>query len=191
MLEYQLSSGQYQELMQGQALKRGEEFKQKLSETVTLAETVIKDVRRISYNLRPAMLDDLGILPTIKWYTTNFTRHYQTEIQINASDKTEELPIEMKLLMYRVVQESLTNIAKHSHADSVFINLKDKDNVFLLEIIDDGIGFEVDDILLPRPEATGLGLLGMRERLRLVGGKINIMSQLGKGTTIQAEFPWA
>ena len=177
------------ELMQGQTFKRGEDFKRKLSEATKLAEHVIQDVRRISTTLRPAMLDDLGILPTIRWYAANFVKNYETEVLVEASDSAEELPEEIKLLMYRVVQESLTNVAKHANADNVLIILNKKTNSFVLEIIDDGVGFEEDIITVPRPEGTGLGLSGMRERLRLVGGSINIQSHLGKGTRIAAKFP--
>ena len=177
------------ELMQGQTFKHGEEFKKKLTETTSLAEDVIKDVRRISSDLRPAMLDDLGVLPTIRWHTTNFMKNYNMEVQLDVSDAAENLPDEIKLLMYRVVQESLTNVAKHANADNVQIILKEVEDVFLLEIIDDGVGFDEESIILPRQEGSGLGLLGMRERLRLVGGSIAIQSQLGKGTRIVARFP--
>jgi signal transduction histidine kinase len=145
----------------------------------------MEDVRRIGMNLRPALLDDLGLLPTIGW----FVREYQTtypSIRVKKQTEIEEaqLPDPLKAVIYRILQEAMNNIAKHSKANLVSIFLmRKKDDRIELVIEDNGIGFDRESV------KRGLGLGSMRERAELSVGSFDIESVKGRGTVIRASWP--
>ena len=156
-----------------------------LEAIMPIIQRSMEDVRRIGMNLRPALLDDLGLLPTIGW----FVREYQTtypSIRVEKQTEIEEtqLPDPLKAVIYRILQEAMNNIAKHSKANLVSIFLmRKKDDRIELVIEDNGIGFDRESV------KGGLGLGSMRERAELSVGSFDIESVKGRGTVIRASWP--
>jgi signal transduction histidine kinase len=145
----------------------------------------MEEVRRIGMNLRPALLDDLGLLPTIGWFVREYQNTYPS-IRVEKQTEIEEtqVPDPLKAVIYRIVQEAMTNIAKHSKANHVSIFLMRKmDGRIELVIEDNGIGFDMESI------KKELGLGSMRERAELSGGSFDIESVKGKGTVIRGSWP--
>jgi len=158
----------------------------RIDELDTILDSVINQVHEISLNLRPAMLDVLGLLPTIKSYGNQFSVrtgiivHTENDININ-------LEKEQEIHLYRIVQEAFTNVVKHAHAKNIFIHLGTKRNILILSIQDDGCGF-----LLKEKENiphVGIGLIGMRERVNSLKGKMEISTSPQKGTKIEIQIP--
>lgn len=145
----------------------------------------IEEVKRIGMNLRPALLDDLGLLPTIGWFIREYQNTYPS-IRVEKQTQIEEtqVPDPLKAVIYRILQEAMNNVAKHSKANLVSISLMRKmDGRIELVIEDNGIGFDLETI------KKGLGLGSMRERAELSGGSLDIESVRGKGTSIRASWP--
>jgi signal transduction histidine kinase len=154
-----------------------------------LTAAALDSVRRMATDLRPAALDDLGLVPAMKAYGERFTRNWGIDVTIETKGVTRRLPPETELVLYRVFQEALTNIAKHSGAGRVRVALARRRNQVVLSIEDNGRGFAATD--RARPEGTGMGLFGMRERLALVNGTLETNSNKGGGATIVARVPLA
>ena len=154
-------------------------------DTISMVRHAIEESRGISTNLRPPMIDDLGILATIRWFCREFQKVYAS-IRIEYRKEIEEgdMPEPLKIVIYRILQEALNNVAKHSHADKVLIFLHKRDADIMLRIEDNGQGFN-----LTANSDEGIGLSGMKDRATLSGGTIEIQSHAGKGTTIQASWP--
>ena len=148
-----------------------------------LVLSTLHDVRRLAVELRPKALDDFGLEPALERLTTTFGE--QTAISVDYHARiAERLPADVETTLYRIVQEALTNIVKHAQATRVSVVVTRQRNSVKAVIEDDGIGFEQEET-----REDGLGLLGMRERLQLVGGRFTIESAAGSGTTIVAEVP--
>jgi PAS domain S-box-containing protein len=161
-----------------------------LKPIVTVVQEAIEEARRIQRNLRPPILDDLGILPTITWFCREFEKAYpaiRIEGQIDIEE--DDVPDSLKIIIFRVLQESFNNIAKYSQAELVRLSLKGSDGKIDLAIHDDGVGFDVDNVLSGGKLNTGLGLTSMRERAALSGGSLVIESQKGAGTAVKASWP--
>jgi PAS domain S-box-containing protein len=155
-----------------------------LEDILTLLKNGIEETRRIMTNLRPAILDDLGILPTINWFCREFEKVY-THIQVHKETPIaeEDVPDNLKTVIFRILQEGMNNFAKHGNGDSVFVSLSRTGRAIELEIRDNRVGFE--------PEATrkGFGLSSMKERAELAGGVFTLESAKGQGTRIRAKWP--
>ena len=143
----------------------------------------LQDVRRLAVELRPKALDDFGLAPALERLSTSFAEQTGIETHLEARLPEGRLPSETETVLYRVVQESLTNIVKHAQAQRVSIVLQSKPGKVTAVIEDDGRGFSTD-----QESADGLGLVGMRERVALVGGRVEIESS-SAGTTIVVEVP--
>ncbi len=160
-----------------------------IESVVPLARGAVEEVRRISKNLRPSSLDDLGILATISWSCQEFCSLYP---EIDMEDRIEigedQVPDSLKIVIYRVFQEALNNIAKHSGADLVHISLIGTGEMIDMTIHDNGEGFEMDHILSDERSGRGLGIAGMKERTELSGGSFLIESSRGGGTTVKASW---
>jgi signal transduction histidine kinase len=139
-------------------------------------------VRNMALLLRPSMLDDLGLVPAVEWYAREMSRRGETEVEVRAENISDELPDPLKLCIYRMVQEALNNANRHAHAKNVSVDLKQSANSISVKIEDDGSGFD--------PKRTrGMGLLGMEERVKRLGGTLTIESRPGTRTIIRAELP--
>ncbi len=154
-----------------------------------MSDQAITELRNIMANLRPAQLDDLGLAPALRWYLSQHQARYPTtHVQLNIEKLPGRLPPEHETILFRVVQEALTNIQRHAQATQVSLNLAQNRSSVRLEMIDNGVGF--DPKQPPRHEpGSGLGLPGMRERVALVNGRLEVDSAPGKGTRIVVELP--
>jgi len=161
--------------------------RRRLQTVITMAQLATEEVRRIQTDLRPPMLDDLGILATLSWFIREFEKVYskiriQSQFNIRETDLREDL----KIVIYRIVQEALHNAAKHSQAERIRIHLKKDGERVELAVSDNGLGITLDNIPASDDGKRGLGLASMRERTRLSGGEFRLESRKGKGTRIRA-----
>ena len=168
----------------------GENDRMLLNRLVPMIKSAITDVRRIIRNLRPSMLDNLGIMATIDWQCREFGSVFKN-IQIKKSLEMgdRDVPDSLKGPIFRVLQEALNNIGKHSGASSVAISLFQRNGHVCFEIEDDGCGFDPETTRLQELDRTGMGLAGMKERLELSGALFTIDSAPGRGTRVKAIWP--
>jgi len=161
-----------------------------LEKTIShLAET-IKECKRISANLRPEIIDDRGLLPTIDWHTRQFSQHYSQIKIIQQMDVDErEVPELLKIVIYRVIQEALNDAAMHSKADTIYIRLKKSGNYFEAEVEDNGRGFDFKEVSNCSDRSSGFGLKSMRERVEIIGGSFSVHSLIGAGTRVRIAVP--
>jgi signal transduction histidine kinase len=153
-------------------------------ETVrTLVENSVRVVRNMALLLRPSMLDDLGLVPALRWQAREVSKRTSMEVSVAAELASDDLPDEFKTCIYRVVQEALHNCSGHAHATRVQIRVQQQPGRLALSIQDDGQGFDVR-------QAKGLGLLGIEERVAGLGGKCEIHSEPGSGTIVAIELPF-
>jgi signal transduction histidine kinase len=175
-----------------QEKERGKSGSKKTSlETLNqMVKKSIEEVRKIQMDLRPSTLDDLGILATISWFTREFGKIYSSlHIEKRIDLQEDEVPDSLKTIIFRVIQESLNNTAKHSNADLVHLSLQKTDGGIELRIEDNGMGFDLESTLSLKSDKRGYGLSSMRERVELSGGSFAIESTKGKGTLVQASWP--
>ncbi len=141
-------------------------------------------------DLRPSMIDDLGLLPTLSWFVNRFGEVYsQIRTQLNMPVEEQEIPSALKIVIYRITQEAMNNIAKHSRADLVRVSLLKRDAEMEVTIHDNGHGFSLEKVNSQESTRTGLGLSSMKERTELSGGSFEIESNEGHGTTVRASWP--
>jgi len=150
------------------------------------ATAVQEKARTLSHELRPAMLDDLGLLPTLEWYIDRVEQRANLAIVLDTDLDEACLPSSIKTTLYRLVAEALTNITKHAQASVVEIKLTQEDQQLSLTISDDGLGFDTTRL----EKTQSLGIAGMRERINLLHGDFLIQSKLGEGTQIAITLPW-
>ena len=175
-----------------QQMSKGKAYvkEKSLEPIIPLIQESIEEVRRIQMDLRPSTLDDLGILATTDWFCREFQKIYSTihiEKLINIHEN--EVPAHLRTAIFRVMQESLNNIAKHSKADLVHLSLQKTDGTIELAIQDNGQGFNLMEVLSVEGSKRGLGLTSMRERTELSGGSFVVESTRGRGTVIRALWP--
>lgn len=161
-----------------------EQAKNELKELKATIRDSLADVRRIIFDLRPMALDDLGLVPTVQKYIEGISKKTATNIKFDVHGQVVRLSSAMEVVLFRLIQESLTNIMKHAHARHAEIKLTFQTEVIDLVIKDDGIGFELTD-----KSKLGYGLLGMKERVKLLNGEIFIHSHVGRGTSISLSLP--
>lgn len=148
----------------------------------------LKDIRKIIYNLRPMTLDDLGLVPTVRRMIDELNeRQDEVKISFNTINLSERLPSTIEVAVFRIIQEALNNVFKHSGSKHTDVKIERKDRLVTIEIKDDGMGFEFNKDDLGK-DAEGYGLLGMIERVDLIGGEIDIVSAKGQGTKIKVEL---
>jgi signal transduction histidine kinase len=161
-----------------------------LKDILPIIQVGLEETRRIQMNLRPALLDDLGILATLNWFCREFQKAHpaiRVETKIDAQENDISNPV--KSVIYRVLQEALNNISKHSKTALVNLTVQKKGGTIEFIIQDHGQGFELSAVLSQKSYEKGLGLSGMRERTHLSGGSFSIESTKGIGTTIRASWP--
>ena len=169
---------------------RHEEIAKSLETIVPIIQTSLEESRRIQMDLRPSILDDLGIVPTLEWFCRDYQKIYShIRIEKETHIKESDLSPELKTVIYRVMQEAMNNIAKHSKANLVWLSLDKKENKIELTIRDNGIGFDLEQVIDREGSKRGLGLTSMRERIQLSGGSCMIESTPGQGTTLTAIWP--
>jgi signal transduction histidine kinase len=148
-----------------------------------LAEQTLRSVRGLARGLRPSMLDELGLAPALNWLAREYTKHTGIHVDLNADGSFDHLPEDYRICIYRVVQEALTNCARHARAQEVRLDLQRVGHALSLTIQDDGEGFD------PNNGPKGIGLLGMKERVRELGGVLTIASGAAEGTLLTVHIP--
>lgn len=161
------------------------EIAEKISTMFDLIDKTIQTIRRISTDLRPGLLDDLGLTAALEWYCEDFQN--RTGINCNLHLRPAEIAIDQKrsIAIFRILQEALTNVARHAHASEVKVNLGIKDHALEMKIVDNGIGITDEQVNDPQ----NLGLVGLRERVYPWNGHITIKGRPQKGTTVLVFIP--
>jgi signal transduction histidine kinase len=165
-----------------------------VEDSVGIVERTLQQVRQISLDLHPSLLDDLGLVAALRWYVDRHAQRTGLTAQFISEPIDERPSVEIETACFRVVQEALTNIARHAHARSFCVELRQRPGADLapeieLVVRDDGIGFDVQGKMIDAAHGKSLGLLGIQERAMLLGGHVQIDSAPGDGTTIRAWFP--
>jgi PAS domain S-box-containing protein len=163
----------------------------KVEEYIRIVEGTIRQVRELSFDLRPSILDDLGLVPALRWYLDRQAQQTGFSPQFAADPLPERLPPHLEIACFRIAQEALTNVIRHAQAHQVGVELRQGEGELHLVIRDDGVGFDVAGKWEPAARGECLGLLGMEERAHLVGGQVEIESTSGHGTEVHARFPLA
>ena len=160
------------------------EVREHLASIRAMAEKTVNEVRDLALLLRPSMLDDFGLVPALRWHAREMAKRTGLHVVVEADDSADSLPDEHQTCIYRLVQEALNNSSRHASARTVEVTVTREGARVLFSVRDDGAGFD------PR-FVRGLGLLGMEERVRRLGGQVRIDSQPGRGTLVAAELPVA
>ena len=166
--------------------------KKQIGELKDLIKLSLQEIRRIIFDLRPMSLDDLGLVPTLQRYAANFTEETGIDVVLDLYDPNKKLNTLVEIAVFRIIQEALNNIKKHSKATRVYINLQIKDGMLFGKVIDNGIGFNVlkfKNIKKRDIHSGGFGIYSMQQRAELLNGKLKIHSQPGKGTTLLLQIP--
>ncbi len=154
-----------------------------------LAVETIDNIHNIIFDLRPSVLDDLGLISALRWYTENRLETLNIKVRVEITGEEIQLPPQIEIALFRVVQEAITNIARHASANNVILSVDYQESAISIEVEDDGQGFDTEAISFKAGQVEGLGLLGMNERITLLGGKLGIESQPNSGTRLIIEVP--
>jgi signal transduction histidine kinase len=149
----------------------------------------LDELHRIIYDLRPSILDDLGLLPAIRWMAERNLAPRGVKVRCEFEEPQAKLPFEVEIAVFRAVQEAINNVARHAKAETVLIEVAVSCGVLEIDIEDDGLGFDVLAVGGPSPSGRGLGLLGLHERMELIGGASKVTSSPGRGTRVSLRVP--
>jgi signal transduction histidine kinase len=161
----------------------------RLEEVKGLAGRALDDLHRVIFDLRPSILDDLGLLAAVRWYAARHIEPLGIAVRCEFEDVESRVPKEVATAVFRIVQEALLNVARHAKAENVLLQVAADEKRLLIEIEDDGQGFDPKSAERPSETGRGLGLLGMRERVEILGGKMSLDSAPGNGAHITLEIP--
>ncbi|MFQ6605454.1 MAG: ATP-binding protein [Fidelibacterota bacterium] len=161
----------------------------RIRDTIRMIDEKEEQIRDISLLLRPSMLDDLGLEPTLEWYINYYKKRNKESVRFHYNLQNTVLPPDVDVVLYRVIQEALTNISRHARATRITIQLMEREKEILVEIRDNGIGFDSREILTHHGKRKTAGLVGMHERVKMVTGSLDILSIPNKGTTIRILIP--
>jgi len=154
-----------------------------------VASNGVQDLQRLIAGLHPPQLDDLGLVAALRWFANDLAEDNPLKIEISSQIPHLSLPSDLRVVIFRIAQEALTNVSRHAHATHVDIQIFERDSAVVMIIRDDGIGFSVEQVLAQAKAKPCWGLLGMQERSVLVGGTCTITSQVGKGTQVEVLVP--
>jgi signal transduction histidine kinase len=163
-------------------------LKPRLDDIRKVVSSTLDEVHSLSWQLRPSVLDDLGLVIALQRYIADYERRYGIEVDFVARGLDGRLPLELETSLYRMVQESLTNIARHAHAKKASILLEKRQRNIRVIVEDNGVGFDPGGV---EYNQGSLGLQGIRERAQLFGGRLTIESQPGQGASLFIEIPQA
>jgi len=164
-------------------------LKANLEDLHTQVAEALENLRRCAQDLRPRIIDDLGLVAALEWMAENLIKDCGIDAQVKVVGAEPSLPDEVQLLLFRIAQEALTNIRRHAEASKAWITMEFGDDRIVLTVKDNGKGFEVPERIGDLTGAGRLGIMGMFERARLLGGTLDIKSELGKGTQVVTELP--
>jgi two-component system, NarL family, sensor histidine kinase UhpB len=165
------------------------QLRSKLEASRILAGNILTELRKIVYGLRPTMLDDLGLIPAIRWYSRSVLEANGVQVRMSLPEEPIELPSHLATALFRIAQEGINNIMRHAGAKTTDICLRLESSGVHLQVQDDGQGFDPQLAAGQAVDLQHLGLLGMQERAELVGGKVTVESVPGQGTRLQVYVP--
>ena len=160
-----------------------------MEDAQAMATRSIDELHRIIYDLRPSILDDLGLLPAIRWMAQRNLAPQGVQVRCEFEEPLARLPFEMEIAVFRAVQEAINNVVRHARAETVLIEVSVNRGVLEVDIEDDGAGFDVASLGGPEAGGRGLGILGMHERMELIGGSSKVISSRGSGTRVSLRVP--
>jgi two-component system sensor histidine kinase UhpB len=166
-----------------------EDARQRVEDTRSLVHQTLRAIRNLSIDLRPSALDDLGLLPALRWYIKEYQQKCKIEVEFTTNNIKERFSSEIETALYRIVQEALTNTAKYASATKVLVSIAEEDGAVRASISDNGKGFDAQTVLKMPWQERGLGLAGMHERSSLLDGTLLISTEPGNGTTIEVALP--
>lgn len=169
-------------LSSGLATRNADQSRAQVEEIKSLVESTVRVVRNMALLLRPSMLDDLGLVPALRWQAREISKRTSMDVIVNTELSADDLPDDYKTCIYRVVQEALNNCARHSNAGTVRVRVLENGERISLSIQDDGLGFDSSEL-------KGLGLLGIQERVNRLGGMCRVHSSPGRGTLLSVDLP--
>ncbi|HUX13607.1 MAG TPA: ATP-binding protein [Spirochaetia bacterium] len=161
----------------------------RVDRSLTTIDRCLEQLRNLSLGLRPSMLDDLGLVPTLRWQAETLSARFGFAIRLRVQGVSGRFHSDIEVVCYRVTQEALTNAARHASASKITVSLRIQKQQLVLSINDDGVGFEVDAALSDAAGGRSFGLIGMQERAALAGGTAEITSRPGEGTTVTVRLP--
>jgi signal transduction histidine kinase len=184
-----IAIGQRVELARETVTEDPEEAREQLRELRKMVTTTIDSVRQFSRDLRPTVLEDLGLVPALQYLVNELSQQDTIDVALNAEGTTEGLPPDMEVTIYRIVQEALTNVRKHAQASRAQVYAQFLPSQIIITIQDNGSGFILPEETAELVDVGSLGLMGLKERAQLFGGQMVITSQVGQGTTVQVVLP--
>jgi two-component system sensor histidine kinase DegS len=161
--------------------------KNELSGLKSVVNTTLQDTRRFIFDLRPMILDDLGLEPTLRRYVQQFTDKFKVEVGVTINGMNGRLASQLEVAVFRIVQEALMNVAKHAHANHAQVSIEMNGDTLSVMIEDDGTGFNADDSTLNDPKFRGLST--MNQRVEMFGGQFNLDTEPGRGTRVVVNLP--
>jgi signal transduction histidine kinase len=162
-----------------------------IKDNIEAVDEALRLVRDLSVDLRPPLLDDLGLVTALRWYVDRYAKRtgIAGDVIIKLQDQNERFSRELETACFRIAQEALTNIVRHARAKRVSVRLRKEEKLLVLSVKDDGVGFDPEALRRRSPGAVTLGLLGMQERAHAAGGVVEINSKNSKGTEIRLKLP--
>jgi signal transduction histidine kinase len=165
------------------------ELRRALASANALTERVSTEIGRIIRDLRPTLLDDLGLLEALEFYADTRLRPSGLQVTFETVGNERRLPPELETALFRVAQEAMSNIGRHAQAENVSLTLEFQDGLVAIDVEDDGQGFDVEGTLARSKDGSPFGLMGMRERVDLLGGTLLVESRPGEGTSVRVRVP--
>ena len=165
------------------------DLRQRVNDAQQLATVLLENLRKVIWDLRPSILDDLGLIPAIRWYAQTNLGKNGLQVDVERREETMRLPTHLETMLFRILQEAVSNILRHASASKVSIDLRPEGDQIVLEVKDNGRGFDVERTRGEAMSRKQLGLLGMQERVSLVNGTILVDSSPGGGTTLRVFVP--
>jgi signal transduction histidine kinase len=163
--------------------------REQIGEAKAIAARLLAETRRLILGLRPAILDDLGLVPALRWQSEVALGERGVQVTVGENLGKRRLPAHVEVALFRIIQEALTNVGRHAQAGHVDVQLEEHDGTLSIAVSDDGQGFDAERILGSNGRATSVGLIGMRERVALLGGHMSIDSSPGRGTKLLVVVP--
>jgi len=160
-----------------------------MEDAQAMATRSLDELHRIIYDLRPSILDDLGLLPAIRWMAQRNLEPRGVKVRCEFEEPIPRLPFELEIAVFRAVQEAINNVVRHAQAETVLIEVAVNRAFLEIDIEDDGVGFDVLEVGGPSASGRGLGILGMHERMELIGGASKVISSPGNGTRVTLRVP--
>jgi signal transduction histidine kinase len=160
-----------------------------LNESMHLLDLVIQDLRRLSRDLSPTMIEEMKLCRTLRWVLNDFKSHSKIDMSMDLADIDDQFCHDDQIIIYRIFQEALNNIRKHAQASHVDIVIKKETGQILFRIEDDGKGFDLDEAINRHATERGMGLPALYERVHMLGGKLSLAAQKGHGTRISFAIP--